>query len=540
MTPAETRLRPLTWLLLLLIVAGGAYLRYLRVGLDAVSLDEMWHLVLSTGRGSPQMTWPGNEVIHVDRSFSNLPGAPAWWAVWTNMDRVLHPPLFVMTLRWWRNAFGDGDVAAQWYVAAWSLVIVGMTFDIARTLSRGRVAPALWAAAIVAVSPTQILLSQELRAYAMLTGLACCAIAAAARIDVRGYSHPRVAAVGACALAMMLTHYFALGVCAAIGLWAILRLRGRALVGVAVSLAVAAGVFLAAWGPFMIRQIPDIAHTADPWLKDPSPNAFWWSLGRFFAMPIRLLVDRDYPSLVWPALGAAAMLVAVARLRAGRRELLLPVLWFACACGFLLALDWARGTRHLVYIRYSLPAAPAVAVVAVLACARRRSSQAPRDAAGSAPNGPPGFSPVVHVVGAGLVGLLLWQNPAANFADEPDYRVLRRFMLDRAAAAEPMLFFSGPQVKGYFNEILMLAASREPALFPRAMVKLMRPADAALVAALPGPTAWLFSGPVESVPAILPGVTVLEQRLLTDAEDRPVAVCTHVRLPDHPTPAGAP
>lgn len=495
---------------LAVILIAAAALRHQRIGYDAVSFDEMWHLVLSTGRGSPQMTMPANTPVHMPESISDLTGAPPCWSAWTHMDRVLHPPLFVLTMRGWRHAFGSGDLVAQWYVAAWSIAAILAAADFVLTLTRRRAA-ALWTAAILAVSPTQILLSQEVRAYPMLMGLACIALAVAARIETRGFTTLRAAALATAMLAMMLTHYFALGPCLAIAAWAAIRLLGRALAGMFIAFAAIAVVFAAAWGPFMIRQIPDISHTADPWLKDSTTAAD--ALRRFLGMPVRLLVESAGRGWVASVAGAAVLVAAGAVLRR-RRELLLPLLWFFGGCGFLLALDLARSTRHLEFLRYSLISAPAVAAMLVMIQPAR-------------------WSVVGHVACAALVTTLLWLNPLA-YADDPldyaDFRLVRRHMVEHVRPGEAMLFYSGPRAKGYFNEILLLSATREPTLFPRDVVKLMSPADAALVQSLPGETAWLYSGPIDDASTVLPGARVIEQATLTDPGGRFVAVCTRVAL----------
>lgn len=498
------------WLALAAILAAAAFLRHQRIGHDAVSFDEMWHLVLSTGRGSPQMTMPADTVVRMERSISDLAGAPPWPAAWTHMDRVLHPPLFVMTMRWWREAFGPGDVAAQWYVAAWSIATIVAAAAFVRTLT-GQRAAALWGAAILAASPTQILLSQEVRAYPMLAGLTGCAMVIAARIETRGFSRWRAAVLATAMLAMMLTHYFALGPCLALAAWAVIRLRGRALAGTLTAFAAAAAVFAVAWGPFMLRQIPDISHTADPWLKDPSR---WSSLRRLAVMPMRLLVEAGYQSWAWPAIGAVALAgVAVAVHR--RREMLVPALWFAGGCGFLLALDVARSTRHLEFLRYSLVASPAVAAMLAMAFWSRSRGWLP------------------HFGCAALVVLLLAFNRHAYRPDPLDYadfRLVRRHMVQHVRPGEAMLFYSGPQAKGYFNEILLLAATREPALFPRDVAKLSSPAGWELIESLPGETAWLYSGPIDDVTGVLPGCRVIEQATITDTGGRFVAVCTRVAV----------
>src|SRR5690606_32684089 len=54
------------------------------------------------------------------------------------------------------------------------------------------------------------------------------------------------------------------------------------------------------------------------------------------------------------------------RVRSG----LLPLLWLVLTAGFIVALDLARGTRHVAYIRYTLLAAPGLYLLAPAALAR--------------------------------------------------------------------------------------------------------------------------------------------------------------------------
>ena len=78
------------------------------------------------------------------------------------------------------------------------------------------------------MAPTQVWLAQQVRGYQMLQALGLCGVLALLRLERGTYRRGAVIWFGAILLAMMLTHYFALGACAAMGLYAVIRLRGRA------------------------------------------------------------------------------------------------------------------------------------------------------------------------------------------------------------------------------------------------------------------------------------------------------------------------
>src|SRR3954469_8310712 len=113
--------------LLLLIVAVGLLLRVRGLN-DPPTLDELWSLELSTGRGSVQLRLPVNQVIPAP-AMTELADAPPWYAVWTSLGRVTHPPGYFVVLRAWRQAFGGGDVAARWLSVVTSLAVIVLLYD---------------------------------------------------------------------------------------------------------------------------------------------------------------------------------------------------------------------------------------------------------------------------------------------------------------------------------------------------------------------------------------------------------------------------
>src|ERR1700733_2490552 len=104
-------LRDLPILIVILLLAAG--LRFLHINQNSLTFDEQWHLELSTGRGSPHVRLPQDVVIRDAPAVTSLVAAPPWYAVWTHMDFVVHPPLYCTSLRIWRDIFGGDDAAAR-------------------------------------------------------------------------------------------------------------------------------------------------------------------------------------------------------------------------------------------------------------------------------------------------------------------------------------------------------------------------------------------------------------------------------------------
>ena len=162
------------WLLLGLIVVLGASLRIARARFEPLIFDEIWHLELSTGRGSLQDDLPSDVLIPMAPALTKLEGARPWYAVWTHMTGVVDPPLFNQLLRIWREAFGAGDLTARMFSIFWSLLAIILLYFAGRSLHGAE--PALWAALIFAAAPMQVWIDQHIRGYSMLQALSLATI----------------------------------------------------------------------------------------------------------------------------------------------------------------------------------------------------------------------------------------------------------------------------------------------------------------------------------------------------------------------------
>ena len=115
----------------------------------------------------------------------------------------------------------------------------------------------------------------------------------------------------------------------------------------------------------------------------------------------------------------------------------------------------------------------------------------------------------------------------------PGGRTGSRSIVEALAAGlrpgQPLLVFRG-EGTWWYDQTLLLAASRGEGVFPRTLVRLNRPGRADL-SELAGAEAWLLTGPLRLDPAVLvPGAVVLERRRLSDGAT-PVAELFRLKLP---------
>jgi len=152
------------------------------------------------------------------------------------------PPLYYAVLWVWTQAFGTEAVALRSLSALCGTLAVPVIYAAAAQLASSRRA-GVAAAAVVALNPLLVWYSQETRAYALLTLVVALSLLAFAR--ALAAPQPRTLALwaGAAALAMS-THYFAVFVVAAEGLWLVAATRRWAAVVAAGTPVVALGLGL--------------------------------------------------------------------------------------------------------------------------------------------------------------------------------------------------------------------------------------------------------------------------------------------------------
>ena len=470
-----------TTLVLILIFATG--LRILGIGWPSFSGDELGSLEVAAGRGPVHLTLPRGVIFEPPPHSTDLRGAASIWDVPSGMWADVHPPLYFLCLRLWEDCFGTGDSACRGLSALCGVLSVLLIFDVGRWLAG--TATGLWAAAIMAVAQPQIIYSQDARPYALDVLFLLAAADALLRIVRKGQSLRREIALGVAVSASCLTHYFALPDVAAMGLFAVVRLRGRARRRVILVLAIAAAGCLALWGRQGWAQR---ANFTDPWMYwfyGQEPHHIRATIFRLAALPMRFLLEPQRDSL-W--CGLAAVLYALPFLRCRKnRDLLLPGFWLASSAILLGALDFSRDTVQLDSIKYSLMAAPAVYLILPTLTANAKTVW---------------IAPLAAVLACVLAFPQTYQNPQTDF---------RRAAIDVAKDVRPdqTLVITGGGWGPWFTGLLYLAVEHYSHPMPASVALLnVPPQPAALDADLrrQGNHCWLLMSWTSQTPGqFMPG-----------------------------------
>ena len=191
---AVPRVRWFHWVTLIALLVVGAGLRFHQITKVGLWPDEFWSSVhLATGRGTALFDLPAGVLFNPPPPtlFEN---APHWWHIWTGLRGIIHPPVYLILLRWWIDLFGSDDFSTRAFSALASLAGMVVLFDILRRT----VSPlsGLIAAALMAISPLQINLSQETRPYPLLALVGLLACHALFRIERQGASPARLFQLG--------------------------------------------------------------------------------------------------------------------------------------------------------------------------------------------------------------------------------------------------------------------------------------------------------------------------------------------------------
>lgn len=368
MVAAETQASPPSagvrwhhWAILIAIIAIGAGLRFHQITRVGLWPDEFWSSVhLATGRGTSLFDLPSGVLFNPPPA-ANFENAPAWWHIWSGLRGVIHPPVYLILLRGWIDLFGDADFSTRAFSALASLAGALVLFDIVRTMVSTNAG--LIGAAIMAIAPLQINISQETRPYPLLALLGLLACHALFRIERRGASTGRLFVLGLWTAATALTHYFSFGALLAIFCYAWIRLRGNDRRKTIAALVASAIFVLLVWGPFFWGQRQQFL-SSQSWLRDTIGSAAA-PFVRLAAAPSALLFGRFENPINWIAPAIIAYLLPLVLLRR-YPQVLLWWLWIVGIFGTLLVYDCIHHDRMLGTIRYiSLASVGFYAVCAV-------------------------------------------------------------------------------------------------------------------------------------------------------------------------------
>jgi uncharacterized membrane protein len=410
--------------LLMGILVGAALLRFHHLGKTSFWNDEICSVLYERGQTAAVFSPPNGYFEHAP-AIASVQGTRPLIQVWSSFDS--NPPLYATVLRVWWWMVGDGDVSARALSAVLSLATIALLFDLGRLMAGPAVA--LWACALYAASPPQVHYAQEARPYALvgLLGVVVCDLAI--RITRFGGSGRRYLLIGVFCVAALLTHFFIAGAIAALALYGLIALRGRARVAMLCVIAIALSVEL--WAlPVMSRVVAQQgAYGGLAWLTEPRAGLLARTLKRIASLPATYLIQPpDDASIV--GLPSIVLLIVPLCLNNRRPGLLLAGLWPTGIIGLVAASDLWSGRGALAYVRYTLAASPMVFIsFAVLSEMGGRWTRH--------------FLPLLAVAGALLAIPQVYND---EFWEKTESRALAQDVRSHVVPGDVLVILSGPDM----------------------------------------------------------------------------------------------
>jgi hypothetical protein len=353
------------FVLLFLILAVAAFVRFDRIAAPSLWMDEIWSVEMAMGHGSAHDHLAPNVIHHDQPDLTGLAEAAPWWSIITHLGGVTHPPFYFVVLRWWIDLFGTGPAAIRSLSAIFSLGAILVLFDLCRFLHGPRIA--LFAAGISALAIAQIEFAQESRGYPMLIFFGLCCADSIVRIEFLGPSRRRFIGLTLSLIATALTHYLSAGALISLAIYAVIRLRARVRVQTLAAFAVSAILILMVWIPLFVEQKHTLPSLAPTFLREARVAEHTkMTLYRIVGLPIEYLLGESRGEALTSSVVLTIFLFALAlpviRL-IRRRDLLLWVLWAWGTISFVAAMDLEHQTTLVGYLRYTILASPAVYVL---------------------------------------------------------------------------------------------------------------------------------------------------------------------------------
>jgi hypothetical protein len=349
-----------------------------------------------------------------------------------------NPPLYWLLLRGWMRLAGEGELAVRLPSVLAGLLVVALTYRLARALlPRGVRGPGAQVAAfLAAINPFLIWHARDARVYSLLAALVTAAAWLTLRAATRGPTVRAYLSATVLWWLALMAHYFAFFALAAVCAAALSLPPGRR--GWKPGLAALAALALA-YLPWALYAGPLLlSHTKD-WIKPISlAGGFERTLIAFTG---GLLLDQ--PQAAVAALAGGALALAGTAILIGDRSSAAPISnskfsipWLAWGPPLLLGLLslW----RPAFDERFVITALPAVLILIAVPLARWW--RAPRLLAGLL---------VVLLAGLALRSLgNYYFNPA--FAKSPDWRGLAAYLADSASPQDVILQDFEDPAFGYY------------------------------------------------------------------------------------------
>ncbi len=156
--------------LLAVVIAGGA-LRFTHLDRQIFWDDEVWTALRITGNGDDALEklYDGRTltVARLDTMLHARAGSVSPIIKGLATFEPQWPPLWYVLAWLWSAIFGTSPQALRALAATFGIALVPAAYRLAYELFRAR-APALFAAALVALSPAEIVYAREARGYSLL------------------------------------------------------------------------------------------------------------------------------------------------------------------------------------------------------------------------------------------------------------------------------------------------------------------------------------------------------------------------------------
>lgn len=364
-TRDRTRDRAILGVILLLAAAA----RFWHIGDECFWIDEIFSLQTSAGNGLMHERLPGGVLIDPSPAMAELSDGQGLRGIHRYGGEDTQAPAYFIALNLWRHAFGSSETAVRALSALCSIGCVAALFALARSVSSSTTA--LLAAAVMALSGTQVVFAQEARPYAMALLWSLLLALSIVRIERQGLTIARGVLLAGSALLLVLTHYLGVAPAAAGCVYAMIRLTGRTRWRTLASFAAAGAVFLLLWGPVLLEQrrtpVDRLAFLND----NPQGHAFR-TLDRALRTPLTMLIAAPSPSAEtagwrWAAraFGAAILVIPPLAFR-HRRELLLPWLMAIVPIAFTAGSDVLSTKAALELTRFGFLSSAGVAMILAL------------------------------------------------------------------------------------------------------------------------------------------------------------------------------
>jgi uncharacterized membrane protein len=458
MNSSAPKLRAVHIAMLGLILCVGTFLRYYKIGSLSLSTDELLSLEVSSGHGYEHLDLSKQVILNSPNELIDLNHAGSWSQIYFSLGRSNHPPLYFYLLRIWRLMLhSDTDAALRSLSMVFSLFAVLLAFDAVRWSSG--IGTALWAAALLAVASPQIEFAQEARGYSMLVAfmMGCCA--ALSRIEYLGFNRRRIAALFFCAFCMLMTHYLAFSVLAALIIYVAICFSREIRRPALLALAAATILFVIIWTPILWAQ----QHTFMPnlaWMKEPIEGHIPRLLNRLALLPLRFFSSSKINPGYAAYLSVLLFILPIPLLRK-HPELLMwcLIIWIVVAT--VATGDLLRVTGSLMFRRYTVAAAAAANILIAIILANsdrwlRHSALA-----------------VILLSSAMTLPLSYGRN-------KPDWRPMASYIDKNAKSDSVAVYFPDYQSFAYAG-LMKIALSHYSRNMPEQVVMLDHPADASLL-----------------------------------------------------------